>query len=364
MAKPPVILSPLSSTSRVLKIGMSSKTLSQMDMTTRRQVDHPAAAHGHPRRRQRRHLGRARPADPGPRRPAAPPGPRRHLRRGRQGRRRGRQDRRRRLRRHAQPAVGRRLHLGHQSPRDLAKVPVAVRNGVPLKLGDLAELVEGFPPPIGDAIINDGPGLLLIVEKQPWGNTLEVTRTDRGGPGRPAAGADGHRRSTRPSSGRRRSSRCRLHNLNRALLIGCVLVILVLVFFLNDWRSALITSLAIPTSLIAAGLVLHYRGGTINTMVLAGLIIALGELVDDAIIDVENIVRRLRLNRASPKPESVFEVVLKASLEVRSAVVHGSIIVVLVLLPIFLLRRAVRVRSSGRWPCPTSWPSCRRCSSP
>ena len=88
-----------------------------------------------------------------------------------------------------------------------------------------------------------------------------------------------------------------LENLNRALLIGCVLVILVLIVFLYDWRTALISIIAIPLSLIAAALVLRYRGGTLNTMVIAGLVIALGEVVDDAIIDVENIVRRLRLNR-------------------------------------------------------------------
>ncbi len=88
-----------------------------------------------------------------------------------------------------------------------------------------------------------------------------------------------------------------LNNLTHSLLIGCVLVIIVLALFLYDWRAALISSLAIPLSLITAVLVLYYRGGTINTMVLAGLIIALGEVVDDAIIDVENILRRLRLNR-------------------------------------------------------------------
>ena len=89
-----------------------------------------------------------------------------------------------------------------------------------------------------------------------------------------------------------------LQNLSRALLVGCVLVILVLMVFLADWRTALISSIAIPLSLLAAGLLLHYRGGTLDTMVLAGLVIALGEVVDDAIIDVENIVRRLRLNRS------------------------------------------------------------------
>ena len=93
-----------------------------------------------------------------------------------------------------------------------------------------------------------------------------------------------------------------LQNLSRALLIGCVLVILVLLVFLADWRTALISSTAIPLSLLAAGLLLHYRGGTLDTMVLAGLVIALGEVVDDAIIDVENIVRRLRLNREVGEP--------------------------------------------------------------
>jgi Cu/Ag efflux pump CusA len=121
------------------------------------------------------------------------------------------------------------------------------------------------------------------------------------------------------------------------MLIGCVLVILVLAFFLYDWRTALISITAIPTSLLIAALVLHFRGGTINTMVLAGLVIALGEVVDDAIIDVENIMRRLRLNRAGPEPRPAFQVVLNASLAVRSAVVYGSLIVALVLMPVFLL---------------------------
>ena len=115
-------------------------------------------------------------------------------------------------------------------------------------------------------------------------------------------------------------------------------MIAVLAFFLNDWRTALISALAIPTSLIIAALILNYRGGTINTMVLAGLIIALGELVDDAIIDVENIMRRLRLNKTSASPESAFIIVIKASLEVRSAVVYGSLIVVLVLMPVLFLK--------------------------
>ena len=107
--------------------------------------------------------------------------------------------------------------------------------------------------------------------------------------------------------------------------------------FLFDWRTALISVSAIPMSLMAAALVLHWRGGTINTMVLAGLVIAVGEVVDDAIIDVENIVRRLRQNRLLADPRPAFQVVLAASLEVRSAVVFASLIVVLVFIPVFFL---------------------------
>ena len=128
-----------------------------------------------------------------------------------------------------------------------------------------------------------------------------------------------------------------LQNLSRALLVGCALVVLVLMVFLADWRTALISSVAIPLSLLAAGLLLHYRGGTLDTMVLAGLVIALGEVVDDAIIDVENIIRRLRLNRAAEHPQSAIKVVLDASMEVRSAVLYGSMIVVVVFLPVFML---------------------------
>jgi len=336
VAKPPVILSPLSSTSRVLKIGLSSKTMSQMDMTTiakwtirPRLMAIPGVANvaiWGQRDRQIQIL-----IDP------------QHL--------------------HSHGVTttnivdatrdavridgggfidtpNQRLAVSHQPfvyrAEDLKNVPVAVRNGIPLHLGDLAELKDGFPPPIGDAIINDGPGILLIVEKQPWGNTLDVTRKieevlDALRPGLGEMEID----STifRPATFIEMS----LQNLNKALLIGCILVILVLVFFLNDWRTALISALAIPVSLIIAALLLNYRGGTINTMVLAGLIIALGELVDDAIIDVENIIRRLRLNRALPNPQPALKVVLNASLEVRSAVVYGSVIVALVLMPVFFL---------------------------
>ena len=173
-------------------------------------------------------------------------------------------------------------------------------------------------------------------EKQREGNTLQVTRDVEAALSALApalAGVAVDSTIFRPATFIEMS----LANLNRALLVGCLLVVVVLALFLWDWRTAAISLTAIPLSLLAAALVLSRSGGTLDTMVIAGLIIALGEVVDDAIIDVENIVRRLRLNRAEGSPRPAFDVVLDASLEVRSAVVYGSVIIVLVFLPVFFL---------------------------
>src|SRR5207249_9912151 len=128
-----------------------------------------------------------------------------------------------------------------------------------------------------------------------------------------------------------------INDLTRSLLIACLLVLLVLGSFLFEWRTALISLVAIPLSLLTAGLVLDLTGATINTMVLAGLVIAIGGVVDDAIIDVENIVRRLRQHRREGSNRSTANIILEASLEVRSAIVHAVLIDVVVLLPVFTL---------------------------
>ncbi len=218
------------------------------------------------------------------------------------------------------------------TPDDLARTVVEFRNGAPIRLGDVAEVQIGNPAPIGDAVINDGDGILLIVEKQPWGNTLDVTKGVEAvlhdlQLAMPAVKID----STifRPATFIELS----IDHLTEALWLGCVLVVIVLALFLGDWRTTIISLTAIPLSLAIALLLLRWRGETINTMILAGLIIALGEVVDDAIIDVENILRRLRQNPTASK----FKIVLEASLEVRSAVVYASVIIVLVFIPVFYL---------------------------
>jgi len=208
--------------------------------------------------------------------------------------------------------------------------------GTSMRLSDVATIEEGYPAPIGDAIIDDVPGLLLIVEKQPWGNTLEVTRKVEAAlealtPALPDLKIDPT--IFRPATFIERA----LTNLGHAVIIGCVLVVVILFLFLYEWRTALISVVAIPLSLVAAAAVLAWRGVTLDTMTVAGLVIALGEVVDDAIIDVENIQRRLTINAALGRPRSAFSVVLDASLEVRSAVVYATLIVVLVFVPVYFM---------------------------
>jgi CzcA family heavy metal efflux pump len=223
-----------------------------------------------------------------------------------------------------------------QMPEDLARTVVQFAGGVPLRLGDVAEVVESHPPPIGDAVVNDGPGLLLIVEKQPAANTLEVTREVEAAlealrPGLEGVEIDAN--IFRPATYIERA----LDRLTHTLAIGCALVAMILIAFLFEWRAALISISAIPLSLLAAASVLHLRGGALDTMVLAGLAIAVGEVVDDAVIDVENVLRRLRQNALAERPLSSFRVVLLASLEVRSAVVFASLVIALVFVPVFFL---------------------------
>ena len=222
-------------------------------------------------------------------------------------------------------------------PDAMANVVVAVRNGKTLLLKDVAEVVIGHQPMSGDGIINDGPGLLLIVEKYPWGNTLQVTKGVEAAiealrPGLPDVDID--TAIFRPATFIEMS----IHNLTTALLIGCVLVVLILGSFLFEWRTALISLVAIPLSLMAALLVIYLRHVTINTMVLAGLVIAVGVVVDDAIIDVENIMRRLRQHRKEGSKKSIAKIILEASLEVRGAIIYATLIDAMTLLPVFFMQ--------------------------
>ncbi|HEY3312515.1 MAG TPA: efflux RND transporter permease subunit, partial [Anaerolineales bacterium] len=224
-------------------------------------------------------------------------------------------------------------------PGDLAQVPINERkknDGSPLLLSDVSNVVWGTWPLFGDAVINGGQGLMMIVEKLPWANTLDVTRgveeaINEMRPGLP--GIDIDTTIFRPATFIEQS----IDNLTESLLIGAFLVVIVLLFFLYEWRVALISATIIPLSLMASMLVLNLRGVPINVMTLAGLAIAIGAVVDDAIVDVENIVRRLRRLRQEGSTKSTASIVLEASIEVRGAIVYASLIEISALLPVFFL---------------------------
>ena len=346
-AAPPFLMQPLSSTSRIMKIGLSSKQLSLMDLSLTaywkiraRLLRVPGVSNiaiwgerlkqlqvqVEPRRMQAQHVSldqvmevTSDALDAG-------------ILRFSEGSLVGRggfveTPNQRISAEHALPIV---------TPGDLAQVPLAERGDRHIRVGDVARVAFDHQPLIGDAVVNDGPGLLLVVEKFPGANTLDVTRgVDRAlaalKPGLPGVQIE----STifRPAS----FIEMAIDNLTRALLIGCALVVLVLIAFLFEWRAAFISLVAIPLSLIAAAIVLDLRGATINTMILAGFAVAVGVVVDDAIIDMENIVRRIRVGRAEGTRMPIARTILEASLEVRGAIFYATLINVVAVLPVVFL---------------------------
>jgi CzcA family heavy metal efflux pump len=220
----------------------------------------------------------------------------------------------------------------------LANVVILRRQGADLRLGDVAHVVAAPAPAIGGATIGGKQGVILNVEEQYGANTLAVTRAlkDRLQQLGPVLAAQGV--SLHPDLFRQASYiETAIAHLRGALLLGAVLVIAVLFLFLFNVRTALISATAIPLSLLTAIIVLNALGASINTMTLGGLAIAIGEVADDAIIDVENIFRRLRENRIRPQPSSIAKVVFSSSWEVRGAVTYATFIVALVFLPVLSL---------------------------
>ncbi|MEZ6184571.1 MAG: efflux RND transporter permease subunit [Planctomycetota bacterium] len=226
-----------------------------------------------------------------------------------------------------------------RSLEDLRATVVATRDEVPVKVGELGEVRLGAAPKRGDGSANARPAVLFGVQKQPNANTLALTAEldrvleDLQGKLPEGMRLDGtiFRQAT--------FIEVAVRNVVHALRDGGILVVLVVLLFLANLRASLITLTAIPLSLVAAVLVLSGMGATINTMTLGGMAIAIGAIVDDAIIDVENVVRRLRENAAKPEAERrpLLEVVYQASCEIRGSIVFATLIIVLVFLPVFFL---------------------------
>jgi CzcA family heavy metal efflux pump len=224
------------------------------------------------------------------------------------------------------------------TPQQLGEVVLAHHDGQTVRLKDVAKVVEGAEPKFGDALVMGERGVILLVSSQFGANTMNVTRNVEAALNElsPAFAAENitvNPRLFRPANFIEASIR----NVDQSLLIGGILVAVVLFFFLLDWRTALISFTSIPLSLLAAVIVLDRCGVSLNTLTLGGFAIAIGVVVDDAVIDVENILRRVQENLTLAQPRPVFHVVLEASLEVRSAVVYATFIVALVFFPVLTL---------------------------
>jgi CzcA family heavy metal efflux pump len=226
-----------------------------------------------------------------------------------------------------------------QSVEDIGATVVAARDGVPVRVADVAHVQTGAAPKRGEGSANAHSAVILGVQKQPGANTIVLTAAlDRvldDVAGRLPEGMKLDREVFRQAA----FIATAVHNVEIALRDGAILVVLVVFVFLGNLRATLVTLTAIPLSLMAAILVLSGLGATINTMTLGGMAIAVGALVDDAIIDVENVFRRLRENGALPPDErrGALDVVLAASVEIRGSIVFATLIIVLVFLPVFFL---------------------------
>ena len=231
-----------------------------------------------------------------------------------------------------------RLGVRHLMPittaEDLAKVPI--EDASSKRLGDVVRVVEDHQPLIGDAIVKDAPALMLVVEKFPWANTREVTREVEKALAALRPGLSGLEMDSslfRPAT----YLELAFDNFSSAFLIGAVLMIVTLLAFLFNWRTALISTVAILVSVIAVGTVLYVRGVTINMMIIAGVLIALGAVIDDAIIDTENVVRRLRRAREEGSRKSTSTIIFNAALEMRSPILYATAIMVLAVVPALFL---------------------------
>ena len=224
------------------------------------------------------------------------------------------------------------------TPEELSRTVLRSEGGASVTLGDVADVSAAAETPIGGAAVMDRRGVVLMVGQQYGSNTLEVTkRVDAAleelRPSLEREGVTLHADLFRPANFIETAT----DSVTSALLVGGALVVVVLFLFLFDWRTSAISFTAIPLSLLAAVLILQWMGQTLNTLTLGGLAIAIGEVVDDAVIGVENVVRRLRENRRKERPRPETRVVLDACLEVRSAVAYATFAVLLVFFPILLL---------------------------
>jgi CzcA family heavy metal efflux pump len=220
-------------------------------------------------------------------------------------------------------------------PKELGKVPVEDTAGR-LRLSDVSDVKIDHQPLIGDAVVNDSEGLLLVVEKFPGANTLEVTKGVEEALDKLRPGLSGMQTDTsvfRPAT----FIEDAIDNLTLVLIVAGVLLALIVAAFLFQWRTVLITLVTIPVSLVAAALVLDALGETFNAISFAGLAVAIAVVIDDAVVGVENVARRLRQQRAEGSDRSVADIVLETSHEMRSPLTYATLIALLAIVPVAVM---------------------------
>lgn len=219
---------------------------------------------------------------------------------------------------------------------EIASTVVTVRDGVPISLGDVSDVRRSVGVMRGDAGIDGHPGVILSVQKQPGASTVALdAEIEEALSGLEAGLPEGVSLETLFRQADFIESA--IGNVKHALRDGAILVTVVLLLFLLSWRTTIITLTAIPLSFVTAALALHAFGLSMDTMTLGGLAVAVGELVDDAIVDVENVYRRLRESAAAGSRRPVLEVIAEASAEVRGSIVFSTALVVLVFVPLFAM---------------------------
>ena len=225
------------------------------------------------------------------------------------------------------------------SVNEIGKSVIKLVNGNPVKIEDVAEIKIGAAPKIGDGSLKGEPAVIMTVMKQPATNTLELTdKIDE-------TIADMQRNLPKDVHINTKIFRqadfinASISNIQKVLLEGTAFVIIILFLFLMNWRATVISLVAIPISLIVAILTLKWLGFTINTMSLGGMAIAIGDLVDDAIIDVENVFKRLKENAKKPLEKQVnkLKVIFDASFEIRTSIINATFIIIVAFVPLFFL---------------------------
>jgi heavy-metal exporter, HME family len=220
---------------------------------------------------------------------------------------------------------------------DLSDLVVATPNGKPVRLKQVAEVSFSAKPKRGDAGYMGKPAVIVSIEKQPDIDTIKLTQSIETALKELSPSLPDGIKADQILFRQANFIETSVTNVEHVLMEAVVVVAVVLFAFLLNWRTTAISLTAIPLSILVAAIVFHWMGLSINTMTLGGLAIAIGELVDDAVVDVENIFRRLRENRQAGSPRSVFDVIVAASQEVRSGIVYATAIIVLVFVPLFAL---------------------------